>query len=102
MASLASLLRRISGSGSDSSATDEGGADVEFLIPNMVCEGCAEKLDGALHSLKGVRQTWSDVRHKRIRVRYEPAKIQPQQLKDAVAAAGFTAVDPPTHSCRHR
>lgn len=99
MASLASLFRRVRGRGRDSSRTAGPGgtvSDVEFLIPNMVCEGCAEKLDGALHSVTGVRRTWSDVRHQRIRVRYEPEKVRPQQLKDAITAAGFTAVDTAT------
>lgn len=68
-------------------------ADVEFRIPNMVCEGCAEKIDLALHSLSGVREIRSDVRQKRILVRYEPTKVRPEQLRDAVNQAGFTAVE---------
>lgn len=97
MGRFTNVLRRVRRGTADSSRTQVPGmealADVEFLIPNMVCEGCAEKLDGALHSIAGVREIRSDVRHKRVRVRYEPAKVDLKQLKDAVAGAGFRAVD---------
>jgi len=68
-------------------------ADREFLVPNMVCEGCAEKIAGALTSMPGVREVKSKVPQKRIRVRYDPAKVREQQLKDAVSKIGFTALD---------
>lgn len=68
-------------------------ADREFLVPNMVCEGCAEKIAGALTSLPGVRDVTSKVPQKRIRVRYEPGRVREQRLKDALNRIGFTALD---------
>lgn len=68
-------------------------ADRDFLVPNMVCEGCAEKIAGALTSMAGVRNVTSKVPHKRIRVQYEPAKVREQQLKDALTTIGFEALD---------
>jgi copper chaperone CopZ len=68
-------------------------ADREFLVPNMVCEGCAEKIAGALTSIPGVRDVTSRVPHKRIHVRYEPGNVHEQQLKEALASIGFTALD---------
>ena len=68
-------------------------ADREFLVPNMVCEGCAEKIEGALTSMPGVREVRSKVPQKRIRVRYEPGKVREQQLKDALGNIGFTVLD---------
>jgi len=67
--------------------------EIEFRIPNMVCEGCAEKIGGVLHAIPGVRDIWPNVRQKRIQVRYEPTKVDPERLKDRLAVAGFTAVD---------
>lgn len=67
--------------------------DADFLIPNMVCEGCAEKIGEALHAVPGVQEIRPNVQGKRIRVRYEPATIQPEDLKAVVREAGFTAVD---------
>ena len=68
-------------------------ADREFLVPNMVCEGCAEKIAGALISVPGVRDVRPNVPQKRIWVRYEPEKVREQQLKDALAKIGFTTLD---------
>lgn len=68
-------------------------ADREFLVPNMVCEGCAEKIADALTSIPGVREVRLKVPQKRIHVRYDPGKVREQQLKDAVRRIGFTALD---------
>lgn len=68
-------------------------ADREFLVPNMVCEGCAEKIVGALASIHGVREVRPRVPQKCIRVRYEPEKVREQQLKEALGKIGFTVLD---------
>ena len=65
----------------------------EFLVPDMVCEGCAEKITGALTSIPGVRDVRPKVPQKRIRVDYEPERVRDQQLKDALSNIGFTALD---------
>ena len=65
----------------------------EFVLPNMVCEGCAEKIAGVLTSMPGVRDVTSKVPQQRIRVRYEPGTVCEQQLKDALNSIGFTALD---------
>ncbi len=67
-------------------------AELEFLVPNMVCEGCANRISGALKSLPGVREVKAKVPQKHIYVEYEPTKIHEQRLQEAVERAGFTAV----------
>ncbi len=59
----------------------------------MICEGCAEKIDGALHSLPGVGDVRPNVSHKRIRVLYEPTKLRVEQLKNVMKEAGFPALE---------
>jgi P-type Cu+ transporter len=68
-------------------------AEVEFLVPNMVCEGCAEKISSALRELPGVREVTPKVGQKHIYVRYEPQTVQEPRLKEAVDRSGFTAVE---------
>lgn len=68
-------------------------ADREFLVPDMVCEGCAERIEEALTSIPGVRDVRPKVSQKRIRVRSEPEKVREQQLKDALGKIGFTVLD---------
>ena len=58
----------------------------------MVCEGCAEKLRAALRPIAGVREVTPRVAQKRVRVRYEPAKVGEQQLKEALGQAGYNGV----------
>lgn len=80
---------------------DSGGeplTEIELSIPDMVCEGCAERLDAALHAIPGVRAIRSDVRDKRVHLRYEPAHVDVQQLRDAAASAGFRVVEADRHS----
>lgn len=67
-------------------------AELELLVPNMVCEGCAEKIGTALGSLPGVREVRPKVPQKHITVRYEPAKVREQQLKEAISKAGFAVL----------
>jgi cation transport ATPase len=68
-------------------------AELELLIPNMACEGCAEKISKALTSLSGVREVKPKVSQKHVYVRCEPAKVQEHHLKDTVEKAGFTALE---------
>jgi len=97
VARFANLLQRLGIQRRDSNRGDlakgEPVADVELRISNMVCEGCAEKIDGALRSIVGVREVRANVPRRRIRVRYEPTKVRPEQLKNAVNQAGFQTVD---------
>jgi len=68
-------------------------AEVEWLVPNMVCEGCAEKISAALGSIAGVREVKPKVSRKRVLIRYEPRKVREQQLKEALGQAGYQAVE---------
>ena len=76
---------------------DEGQAEavseVEYRIPNMVCEGCAETITITLKQLQGVQEVKPKVFQKQVYVRYEPGKINRKELQDAIDKAGFTAID---------
>lgn len=76
-------------------ATDQAVAlaETEFVVPSMVCEGCAEKIKAALSPITGVREVKSKVPQKRVCVRYEPGKVREQQLKEALGQAGYNAVE---------
>lgn len=68
-------------------------AEVEFAVPNMVCEGCAEKISSALRAVPGVREVKPKVSQKHVVVRYEPQRVKEPELISAVGQAGFTAVE---------
>ncbi len=95
---LSYLLKRPRSGGIDREREDdlaESGpvADVEFLVTNMVCEGCAEKISAALTAVPGVREVRSKVSQKHIYVQYEPGRVRKEQIKETVVKTGFTAVE---------
>lgn len=68
-------------------------AHIEFQIPDMVCEGCAENVDGVLRELAGVRGVRPNVPEKRVRVSFETERVNVQQLRNALTMAGYSALD---------
>lgn len=68
-------------------------AELEFSVPAMACDGCAEKIRNALAAMPGVREVKLGLWRKRVWIRYEPALLQPAQLTDAIVAAGFTVAE---------
>ena len=88
-------IRRIDLEREELPGTDQPAAlaETEFVVPSMHCEGCAEKINTALSPVAGVREVRSKVPQKRVYVRYEPAHVGEDDLKEALASSGFTAVD---------
>lgn len=68
-------------------------AEIEFAVPKMVCEGCAEKISTALRAVPGVREIKPKVAQKHVVVRYAPEKVGREQLRDALGEAGYDAVE---------
>lgn len=68
-------------------------AETEFVVPTMVCNGCAETITGALSQLPGVQEVKPKVAQKHVLVRYEPAVVGLEQIKMAFDKAGFKAVE---------
>lgn len=73
---------------------DETGplAELTFLVPNMVCEGCASKIQEILGTIPGATEVKPKVSLKHVVVQYEPARVQQEQLTEALSQAGFTAL----------
>lgn len=63
-----------------------------FLVPSMVCEGCAEKISVALGPVPGVREVHPKVAQKRVSVRYEPSQVPEERLREELEKAGFPAI----------
>lgn len=77
----------------DMVAEDAPLAEREFLIPNMVCQGCATKIQQSLEAVPGVREVKSKVPQKHVQVIYEPSKVEVTHLKDVITEAGFVALE---------
>lgn len=68
-------------------------SETEFLVSNMVCEGCAEKITTALKSVPGVHDIKPKVRQKHVYVTYEAEKVKMNDLKETLDKEGFKAVE---------
>ena len=68
---------------------NSGSVEVEFSVPTMVCDGCAERMRNVLGRLPGVRQVRPKLWSKRVIVRYAPGATTEDQLRAALEEAGF-------------
>ena len=68
-------------------------AQVEYLAPEMVCQGCARTIHEALSTISGVKEITPKIPVKHIVVTYEPGKVSLQELKSTLKEAGYTALE---------
>ncbi len=68
-----------------------GLAELDFSVPGMICEGCAEKVRKALTAVPGVLEAKPSAWRKRVIVRYEPGRVGEPAITAALAIAGFDA-----------
>ena len=70
-------------------------SELELPIAGMTCASCANRIERRLNKLDGVSATVNYATEK-ARVAYDPSAIAPEQLVEAVEAAGYQAVLPTT------
>nr|WP_298935555.1 heavy metal translocating P-type ATPase [uncultured Dyadobacter sp.] len=63
-----------------------------FKVPNMVCEGCAEKITTTLTALPGVKEVKPKVIQKQVQVNFYPELISLDEIRVALEKEGFNAV----------
>lgn len=73
-------------------------SSVTLTVEGMTCASCSVAVRTALKRLDGVRDARVSVEEKRAVVDYEPARVTPQQMIDAVNRLGYRASLPRTGS----
>jgi copper chaperone CopZ len=68
-------------------------AEIDLVVPSMVCDGCAETIRTALKALPGVRDVKVSLWRKRVSVRYEPAQLQEAEIRQAIGSSGFAVAE---------
>lgn len=66
-------------------------SSVTLTVEGMTCASCSVAVRTALKRLDGVQDARVSVEEKRAVVDYEPAKVTPQQMVDAVNRLGYRA-----------
>lgn len=67
------------------------GAKAALAIEGMHCGSCSAKITAKLTALPGVVAAAVDHQTGAAQVAYDPAKVKPEQLVEAVRAAGYKA-----------
>ncbi|MDT8444438.1 MAG: metal-binding (seleno)protein [Desulfuromonadales bacterium] len=79
-----------------SSARAAESSTAHLALDGLTCAACTFAVKGALSRLDGVEQVDVSYEDRRARVLYDPEKVTPQQLVEAVNNTGYRANVPPT------
>ena len=66
---------------------------LDLPIEGMTCAGCARRVEGRLNDLDGVSAR-VNFATERATVDFDPEMVEPQEVVEAVASAGYTATLP--------
>lgn len=65
----------------------------EINISGMGCASCALKIEKSLKNLEGVENAEVNLKTGKATVKYNPKKVKPSELEDAVNKAGYSVVN---------
>ncbi len=65
--------------------------ETTIKVAGMSCDGCVRNVTGILKALDGVDDAQVSLGKSEARVRYDPAKITMDALREAIERAGFGA-----------
>ncbi|MDK2909617.1 MAG: periplasmic mercuric ion binding protein [Bacteroidales bacterium] len=65
--------------------------DTVWIRTSAQCEMCKETIEKALAYEKGVISSDLDLKTKKVKVVYSPAKTSPEKIRKAISASGYDA-----------
>jgi copper chaperone CopZ len=71
------------------SASDKS---VEIQCAGMTCTGCENSVKNKVKKLEGVKEVIADHSTNVVKASYDPAKTNPEAIKEAITGAGFKVV----------
>uniref|UniRef100_A0A674HN34 P-type Cu(+) transporter n=1 Tax=Taeniopygia guttata TaxID=59729 RepID=A0A674HN34_TAEGU len=79
------------GTWEDSSWSQVSSAVLRLKVDGMTCHSCTSTIEGKLGKLQGVQRIRVSLDNKEAVVVYQPPLITPEEIKQQIEAAGFTA-----------
>jgi periplasmic mercuric ion binding protein len=70
-----------------------GKTKVISIKTTAVCGSCKARIEKALTSVDGVEAAILNLNNQKVKVKYDPAKTSPEQIRAAVASTGYNADD---------
>ncbi len=67
--------------------------EITMAISGMTCAACARTIEKAVGKLEGVENGAVNFATERATIKYDPQKIRLSEIKDAIAKAGYKALD---------
>lgn len=64
---------------------------LKFKIPDLHCEGCANRSTNILERLQGIKKADITFDDKSAEVEYDPEQISFEKVKEALSKANYTA-----------
>ena len=64
--------------------------EITLNVPDVSCEHCVKTVNGALGALPGVEAVNVDLAGKTVSLRYEPAQVTLERIKETLDDAGYT------------
>lgn len=64
-------------------------ARATFSAPDISCGHCEMRISRAAKNLPGVEEVRVDIPGKRVLVDYDPEKVSPQVISEAIRSAGY-------------
>ncbi len=82
------------GSQSGAAVDDAGYRTRRFAVEGMTCSACSAAVERAVRKLPGVREAAVNLVTGMLTLTYQPLALPVEQLRDAIAHAGYTLADP--------
>jgi mercuric ion binding protein len=72
-------------------AAIRGKGEVVTIQTSAICESCKNRIEKALKASDGVMEANLNLKNKRIKVKYDPAKLTPDQVRTLISKTGYDA-----------
>lgn len=66
---------------------------VRFVVQGMNCNSCVARIEKSVGELPGIAAVKVDLSGGQVAVGHEPEKVTPEQIRQQIAAAGYTATE---------
>jgi len=62
---------------------------IEIHASGMTCTGCENTIKSKVKEVEGVKEVMADFKSNLVKATYDPAKTNPEKIKEAIVAAGY-------------
>jgi len=63
--------------------------NVEWTVPSIKCQGCADKLKDFLEGVKGIKFVGVELEKKLVSLNYNTTRFSEEQVRETLLQAGF-------------